>query len=115
MRELGSAAVEHALTGHDPGRSDRRRHWEVGDQLEPKQWPLVLRLSGARHVMVGQYRQIGKPRSHRLPILLGHDPCDLGHVPQVVHHLGCQQLAKGDAPKARMDARQVELGGGQPP
>src|SRR2546428_1254171 len=69
----------------------------------------------AGYGVVGQHGQEGHPRTDLVPVLLGHHPCGLSEVPQVVYHPGREQLPQRHAPQARVLTGEIELPRGQLP
>src|SRR2546427_12886364 len=67
----------------------------------------------AGYGVVGQHGQEGHPRTDLVPVLLGHHPCGLSEVPQVVYHPGREQLPQRHAPQARVLTGEIELPRGQ--
>jgi hypothetical protein len=57
--------------------------------------------------------QIGDPRSHRVPILMGEDPRDLMKVGQVVDCPGGKQLGERYRPESGMEPLQRKIRFGQ--
>src|SRR5258707_771179 len=51
----------------------------------------------------------GAPRTHRLPVLVGHDPGDLVQMSQVMSCPGRQQLRQGDDSEGRVPSMPLEV------
>src|SRR5687768_9185895 len=55
---------------------------------------------GPRGLVVGEHGQVFHPRPDLVPVLLSHDPGDLGDVAEVVRHPGGEQLSQRDRAQA---------------